>query len=111
MERIEAAAAAMCRQNCDSADLIGRGTDIFSLRCHLSFSDIFREFNAMIEGYSTGTGNESDLNAFLNQAVPGAEAEYVAFVLLLQVMDASSTSLSTVSNADTTCSEQQAKPV
>uniref|UniRef100_A0A8B9DEE5 Phospholipase B1, membrane-associated n=1 Tax=Anser cygnoides TaxID=8845 RepID=A0A8B9DEE5_ANSCY len=77
MERIEAAAAAMCRQNRDSADLTGRGTDIFSLRCHLSFSDIFREFNAMIEGYSTGTGNESDLNAFLNQAVPGAEAEHL----------------------------------
>uniref|UniRef100_A0A8B9DEH9 Phospholipase B1, membrane-associated n=1 Tax=Anser cygnoides TaxID=8845 RepID=A0A8B9DEH9_ANSCY len=76
-DSLTAAAAAMCRQNRDSADLTGRGTDIFSLRCHLSFSDIFREFNAMIEGYSTGTGNESDLNAFLNQAVPGAEAEHL----------------------------------
>lgn len=79
MKQNEAAAAAMCCQNCDSADLTRRGTDIFSLRCHLSISDIFREFNAMIEGYSTGTGSVNDLNAFLNQAVPGAEAEYVAF--------------------------------
>lgn len=45
----------------------------------LSFSDIFREFNAKIEGYSTGTGSENDPNAFLNQAVPGAQAEYAAF--------------------------------
>lgn len=51
----------------------------FSLHCCLSFSDIFREFNAKIEGYSTGTGSEDDPNAFLNQAVPGAQAEYVAF--------------------------------
>uniref|UniRef100_A0A8B9VN08 Phospholipase B1, membrane-associated n=1 Tax=Anas zonorhyncha TaxID=75864 RepID=A0A8B9VN08_9AVES len=77
MKQNEAAAAAMCCQNCDSADLTRRGTDIFSLRCHLSFSDIFREFNAMIEGYSTGTGSVNDLNAFLNQAVPGAEAEHL----------------------------------
>lgn len=33
----------------------------------------------MIVGYSTGTGSEKDSNAFLNQAVPGAQAEYVAF--------------------------------
>lgn len=33
----------------------------------------------MITGYSTGIGNENDSNAFLNQAVPGALAEYVAF--------------------------------
>lgn len=51
----------------------------FPLHCHLSFSDIFREFNVTIVGYSTGTGSENDSNAFLNQAVPGAEAEYVAF--------------------------------
>uniref|UniRef100_A0A8B9VG31 Phospholipase B1, membrane-associated n=1 Tax=Anas zonorhyncha TaxID=75864 RepID=A0A8B9VG31_9AVES len=76
-DSLTAAAAAMCCQNCDSADLTRRGTDIFSLRCHLSFSDIFREFNAMIEGYSTGTGSVNDLNAFLNQAVPGAEAEHL----------------------------------
>lgn len=47
--------------------------------CHLCFSDIFREFNVTIVGYSTGTGSENDSNAFLNQAVPGAQAEYVAF--------------------------------
>uniref|UniRef100_A0A8C3CPA2 Phospholipase B1, membrane-associated n=1 Tax=Cairina moschata TaxID=8855 RepID=A0A8C3CPA2_CAIMO len=76
-DSLTAAAAAMCCQNCDSADLTRRGTDIFSLRCHLSISDIFREFNAMIEGYSTGTGSVNDLNAFLNQAVPGAEAEHL----------------------------------
>uniref|UniRef100_A0A8B9SKC5 Phospholipase B1, membrane-associated n=1 Tax=Anas platyrhynchos TaxID=8839 RepID=A0A8B9SKC5_ANAPL len=76
-DSLTAAAAAMCCQNCDSADLTRWGTDIFSLRCHLSFSDIFREFNAMIEGYSTGTGSVNDLNAFLNQAVPGAEAEHL----------------------------------
>uniref|UniRef100_A0A669PIV8 Phospholipase B1, membrane-associated n=1 Tax=Phasianus colchicus TaxID=9054 RepID=A0A669PIV8_PHACC len=38
---------------------------------------IFREFNAKIEGYSTGTGSENDPNAFLNQAVPGAQAEHL----------------------------------
>uniref|UniRef100_A0A8D0GNK3 Phospholipase B1, membrane-associated n=1 Tax=Sphenodon punctatus TaxID=8508 RepID=A0A8D0GNK3_SPHPU len=42
----------------------------------LPFSDILREFNINLTGYSTGTGNASEPNAFLNQAVPGAEAEY-----------------------------------
>uniref|UniRef100_A0A8D0GLG9 Phospholipase B1, membrane-associated n=1 Tax=Sphenodon punctatus TaxID=8508 RepID=A0A8D0GLG9_SPHPU len=41
----------------------------------LPFSDILREFNINLTGYSTGTGNASEPNAFLNQAVPGAEAE------------------------------------
>ncbi|KAK2528723.1 Plb1 [Columba livia] len=41
--------------------------------------NIFREFNGMITGYSTGIGSENDSNAFFNQAVPGAQAEYVAF--------------------------------
>ncbi|XP_064504502.1 phospholipase B1, membrane-associated [Pseudopipra pipra] len=39
--------------------------------------NIFREFNVTIMGYSTGTGSENDSNAFLNQAVPGAEAEHL----------------------------------
>lgn len=51
----------------------------FPFHYHLSLSDIFREFNVTIVGYSTGTGSENDSNAFLNQAVPGAQAEYVAF--------------------------------
>ncbi|NXP21921.1 PLB1 Phospholipase, partial [Scytalopus superciliaris] len=39
--------------------------------------NIFREFNVAIMGYSTGTGSENDWNSFLNQAVPGAEAEHL----------------------------------
>ncbi|PKU48822.1 phospholipase membrane- hypothetical protein [Limosa lapponica baueri] len=39
--------------------------------------DIFREFNVTILGYSTGIGSENDSNAFLNQAVPGAQAEHL----------------------------------
>uniref|UniRef100_A0A8C2TD65 Phospholipase B1, membrane-associated n=1 Tax=Coturnix japonica TaxID=93934 RepID=A0A8C2TD65_COTJA len=46
---------------------LGRTTNIY----------IFREFNAKIKGYSTGTGSENDPNAFLNQAVPGAQAEHL----------------------------------
>ncbi|OWK57760.1 Phospholipase B1, membrane-associated [Lonchura striata] len=49
----------------------------FCLHCHLCFSDILREFNVAIMGYSTGTGSENDSNAFLNQAVPGALAEHL----------------------------------
>lgn len=56
-----------------------QGNDVVIFSSLLSFSDIFREFNDKIEGYSTGTGSENDPNAFLNQAVPGAQAEYVAF--------------------------------
>ncbi|XP_068532735.1 phospholipase B1, membrane-associated isoform X2 [Anas acuta] len=48
-----------------------------SLENVTTLPNIFREFNAMIEGYSTGTGRVNDLNAFLNQAVPGAEAEHL----------------------------------
>nr|XP_021145178.1 phospholipase B1, membrane-associated isoform X1 [Columba livia]XP_021145179.1 phospholipase B1, membrane-associated isoform X1 [Columba livia] len=39
--------------------------------------NIFREFNGMITGYSTGIGSENDSNAFFNQAVPGAQAEHL----------------------------------
>lgn len=38
--------------------------------------DILREFNGNLTGYAVGTGNANDTNAFLNQAVPGAKAEY-----------------------------------
>ncbi|XP_072188552.1 phospholipase B1, membrane-associated [Excalfactoria chinensis] len=48
-----------------------------SLENVTTLPNIFREFNAKIEGYSTGTGSENDPNAFLNQAVPGAEAEHL----------------------------------
>uniref|UniRef100_A0A8C3IRW7 Phospholipase B1, membrane-associated n=1 Tax=Chrysemys picta bellii TaxID=8478 RepID=A0A8C3IRW7_CHRPI len=48
-----------------------------SLSSHypLPSSDILREFNLNLTGYSTGTGGASEPNAFLNQAVPGAVAE------------------------------------
>uniref|UniRef100_G1NDE1 Phospholipase B1, membrane-associated n=1 Tax=Meleagris gallopavo TaxID=9103 RepID=G1NDE1_MELGA len=48
-----------------------------SLENVTTLPNIFREFNDKIEGYSTGTGSENDPNAFLNQAVPGAQAEHL----------------------------------
>ncbi|XP_028941137.1 phospholipase B1, membrane-associated, partial [Antrostomus carolinensis] len=45
-----------------------------SLENVTTLPNIFREFNVTIVGYSTGTGSENDSNAFLNQAVPGAQA-------------------------------------
>ncbi|KFP76921.1 Phospholipase B1, membrane-associated, partial [Apaloderma vittatum] len=48
-----------------------------SLENVTTLPNIFREFNFTIVGYSTGTGSENDSNAFLNQAVPGAEAEHL----------------------------------
>ncbi|XP_050171347.1 phospholipase B1, membrane-associated [Myiozetetes cayanensis] len=48
-----------------------------SLKNVTTLPNIFREFNVTIMGYSTGTGSENDSNAFLNQAVPGAEAEHL----------------------------------
>ncbi|NXT25381.1 PLB1 Phospholipase, partial [Syrrhaptes paradoxus] len=48
-----------------------------SLENVTTLPNIFREFNVMITGYSTGTGSETDSNAFLNQAVPGAQAEHL----------------------------------
>ncbi|NXR02993.1 PLB1 Phospholipase, partial [Sagittarius serpentarius] len=48
-----------------------------SLENVTTLPNIFREFNVMIVGYSTGTGSENDSNAFLNQAVPGAQAEHL----------------------------------
>uniref|UniRef100_A0A7M4ERY4 Phospholipase B1, membrane-associated n=1 Tax=Crocodylus porosus TaxID=8502 RepID=A0A7M4ERY4_CROPO len=44
-------------------------------KCHLWEGNIFREFNVNLTGYSTGIGNASEPNAFLNQAIPGAEAK------------------------------------
>uniref|UniRef100_A0A8D2IRR7 Phospholipase B1, membrane-associated n=1 Tax=Varanus komodoensis TaxID=61221 RepID=A0A8D2IRR7_VARKO len=41
-------------------------------------SDILREFNAHLTGYSTATGGFQEPGAFLNQAVPGAKAENLA---------------------------------
>lgn len=60
------------------------GKQVQSLPFHfpLHFSDIFREFNVNLTGYSTGIGNASEPNAFLNQAIPGAEAKYVGFFSL-----------------------------
>lgn len=46
-----------------------------SLLDFLVFSDILREFNANLTGYSTGTGGPNEPNSFLNQALPGAQAE------------------------------------
>ncbi|XP_016152541.1 PREDICTED: phospholipase B1, membrane-associated [Ficedula albicollis] len=48
-----------------------------SLENITTLPNIFREFNVTIVGYSTGTGSENDSNAFLNQAVPGAQAEHL----------------------------------
>ncbi|NXG52687.1 PLB1 Phospholipase, partial [Psilopogon haemacephalus] len=48
-----------------------------SLENVTTLPNIFREFNVALVGYSTGTGSENDSNAFLNQAVPGAQAEHL----------------------------------
>ncbi|XP_074720943.1 phospholipase B1, membrane-associated [Strix uralensis] len=48
-----------------------------SLENVTTLPNIFREFNVTIVGYSIGTGSENDSNAFLNQAVPGAQAEHL----------------------------------
>ncbi|KAM6280429.1 phospholipase B1, membrane-associated [Porphyrio hochstetteri] len=52
------------------------GGDV-SLQNVTTLPNIFREFNVEIVGYSTGTGNENSSSAFLNQAVPGAQAEHL----------------------------------
>uniref|UniRef100_A0A8D0GG96 Phospholipase B1, membrane-associated n=1 Tax=Sphenodon punctatus TaxID=8508 RepID=A0A8D0GG96_SPHPU len=59
----------------DSLTNSGLSATYASFHGSLPFSDILREFNINLTGYSTGTGNASEPNAFLNQAVPGAEAE------------------------------------
>lgn len=41
-----------------------------------SLPDILRKFNGNLTGYAVGTGDANETNAFLNQAVPGAKAEY-----------------------------------
>ncbi|KFO23324.1 Phospholipase B1, membrane-associated [Fukomys damarensis] len=43
--------------------------------------NILLEFNRNLTGYAVGTGDANDANAFLNQAVPGAKAEYGVGVL------------------------------
>ncbi|NWV05930.1 PLB1 Phospholipase, partial [Ptilonorhynchus violaceus] len=48
-----------------------------SLENVTTLPNIFRKFNVTIMGYSSGTGSENDSNAFLNQAVPGAQAEHL----------------------------------
>uniref|UniRef100_A0A8C0UUQ3 Phospholipase B1, membrane-associated n=1 Tax=Cyanistes caeruleus TaxID=156563 RepID=A0A8C0UUQ3_CYACU len=48
-----------------------------SLENVTTLPNIFREFNVMIMGYSTGAKGENESNAFLNQAVPGAQAEHL----------------------------------
>ncbi|NXK84726.1 PLB1 Phospholipase, partial [Amazona guildingii] len=48
-----------------------------SLENVTTLPNIFREFNVTIVGYSTGTGSANESNAFLNQAVPGAQAEHL----------------------------------
>ncbi|XP_057598711.1 phospholipase B1, membrane-associated isoform X2 [Hippopotamus amphibius kiboko] len=40
--------------------------------------NILRKFNGNLTGYAVGTGDASDTNAFLNQAVPGAKAKELA---------------------------------
>ncbi|XP_021563672.1 phospholipase B1, membrane-associated, partial [Carlito syrichta] len=46
-----------------------------SLENVTTLPNILREFNTNLTGYSVGTGDANDTNAFLNQAVPGAKAE------------------------------------
>nr|XP_008124121.1 PREDICTED: phospholipase B1, membrane-associated [Anolis carolinensis] len=46
-----------------------------SLQSVTTLPNILREFNTHLTGYSTNKGGPSDMNAFLNQAVPGAKAE------------------------------------
>ncbi|GAB1289514.1 Phospholipase B1, membrane-associated [Apodemus speciosus] len=47
-----------------------------SLKNVTTLPNILREFNGNLRGYSVGTGDASSTSAFLNQAVPGAKAEY-----------------------------------
>ncbi|XP_048699384.2 phospholipase B1, membrane-associated [Caretta caretta] len=42
-----------------------------------TLTNILREFNPSLQGYSIGTGKENSHNAFLNQAVSGARSENV----------------------------------
>ena len=41
------------------------------------FSDMIRQYNPDVRGYSLGTGQYWGKDAWLNQAIPGAIAEYV----------------------------------
>uniref|UniRef100_A0A673THF1 Phospholipase B1 n=1 Tax=Suricata suricatta TaxID=37032 RepID=A0A673THF1_SURSU len=45
-----------------------------SLETVTTLPNILRKFNRNLRGYAVGTGNASDTNAFLNQAIPGAKA-------------------------------------
>uniref|UniRef100_H0XDI7 Phospholipase B1, membrane-associated n=1 Tax=Otolemur garnettii TaxID=30611 RepID=H0XDI7_OTOGA len=46
-----------------------------SLENVTTLPNILREFNRNLTGYAVGTGGANDMNAFLNQAAPGAKAE------------------------------------
>lgn len=43
-------------------------------------SDILREFNPSVTGFSKGICNETSPNAFLNQAVPGGKSGSVIYI-------------------------------
>ncbi|KAI4577393.1 hypothetical protein MJT46_003228 [Ovis ammon polii x Ovis aries] len=47
-----------------------------SLENVTTLPNILRKFNGNLTGYAVGTGDANETNAFLNQAVPGAKAEY-----------------------------------
>ncbi|KAM9635478.1 phospholipase B1, membrane-associated [Trichechus inunguis] len=49
-----------------------------SLKNVTTLPNILREFNRNLTGYAVGTGDANSINAFLNQAVPGAKAEELA---------------------------------
>ncbi|KAK2494982.1 hypothetical protein MC885_003702 [Smutsia gigantea] len=47
-----------------------------SLETVTTLPNILRKFNRNLKGYAVGTGDASETNAFLNQAVPRAKTEY-----------------------------------
>ncbi|MBZ3879106.1 Phospholipase B1, membrane-associated [Sciurus carolinensis] len=49
-----------------------------NIRTVTTLANILREFNPALQGFSVGTGKENTPNAFLNQAVAGAEAQNLA---------------------------------
>uniref|UniRef100_A0A8D2E115 Phospholipase B1, membrane-associated n=1 Tax=Sciurus vulgaris TaxID=55149 RepID=A0A8D2E115_SCIVU len=49
-----------------------------NIRTVTTLANILREFNPALQGFSVGTGKENTPNAFLNQAVAGAEAQHLA---------------------------------
>lgn len=51
-----------------------------SLLCFVVFSDILREFNPSVTGFSKGICNETSPDAYFNQAVPGAKSGSVILI-------------------------------